>query len=183
MLKLNGVDFKSGNVSVEGTQFKDGKPYAYKIRFYGKLTELNKLIGQDELTDLDFSSLDITSPNFSSLFSSQVASDAIKFPLICRDGRYIAHTTDYDFAKTEGLTKTKNIAYLHQLEQDYYGLVDNDMIGALGVKDILDAMENKYGITMSGAMRADYVEDLHLVLQKTDQTTIEGGCLHLHAVF
>ena len=111
VLKLNGVDFKSGNVSVEGTQFKDGKPYAYKIRFYGKLTELNKLIGQDELTDLDFSPLDITSPNFESLFSSQVASDAIKFPLICRDGRYIAHTSDYDFAKTEGLTKTKNIAY------------------------------------------------------------------------
>lgn len=176
VLKLNGVDFKSGNVSVEGTQFKDGKPYAYKIRFYGKLTELNKLIGQDELTDLDFSSLDITSPNFSSLFSSQVASDAIKFPLICRDGRYIAHTTDYDFAQTEGLTKTKNIAYSTTTRAaGYYGLVDNDMIGALRVKEILDAMEDKYGITVSGAMRADYVEDLHLVLQKTDQTTIEGG--------
>ena len=33
----------------------------------------------------------------------------------------------------------------------------------------------KYGISIEGAMRADYVEDLHLVLQKTDQTTIEGG--------
>lgn len=176
VLKLNGVDFKSGNVSVEGTQFKDGKPYAYKIRFYGKLTELNKLIGQDELTDLDFSSLDIANPNFSSLFSSQVASDGIKFPLICRDGRYIAHTSDYDFAKTEGLTKTKNIAYSTTTrEQDYYGLVDNDMIGALRVKEILDAMESKYGISIEGAMRADYVEDLHLVLQKTDQTSIEGG--------
>lgn len=176
VLKLNGVDFKSGNVSVEGTQFKDGKPYAYKIRFYGKLTELNKLIGQDELTDLDFSSLDIASPNFSSLFSSQVASDAIKFPLICRDGRYIAHTSDYDFAQTEGLTKTKNIAYSTTSRRaGYYGLVDNDMIGALRVKEILDAMETKYGITIDGAMRANYVEDLHLVLQKTDQTTIEGG--------
>lgn len=176
VLKLNGVDFKSGNVSVEGTQFKDGKPYAYKIRFYGKLTELNKLIGQDELTDLDFSPLDISSPNFSSLFSSQVASNAIKFPLICRDGRYIAHTSDYDFTKTEGLTKTKNIAYSTTTrEQGHYGLVDNDMIGALRVKEILDAMENKYGVSIEGAMRADYVEDLHLVLQKTDQTTIEGG--------
>ena len=176
VLKLNGVDFKSGNVSVEGTQFKDGKPYAYKIRFYGKLTELNKLIGQDELTDLDFSSLEITSPNFSSLFSSQIASDAIKFPLICRDGRYIAHTSDHDFAQTEGLTKTKNIAYsTSSRAAGYYGLVDNDMIGALRVKEILDAMESKYGITIDGAMRADYVEDLHLVLQKTDQTTIEGG--------
>ena len=176
VLKLNGVDFKSGNVSVEGTQFKDGKPYAYKIRFYGKLTELNKLIGQDELTDLDFSSLDINNPNFSTLFSGQVASDGVKFPLICRDGRYIAHPSDYDFAKTEGLTKTKNIFYSTTTrEQGYYGLVDNDMIGALRVKEILDAMEAKYGITISGAMRADYVEDLHLVLQKTDQTTIEGG--------
>jgi len=176
VLKLNGVDFKSGNVSVEGTQFKDGKPYAYKIRFYGKLTELNKLIGQDELTDLDFSLLDITSPNFSSLFSSQVASDAIKFPLICRDGRYIAHGSDHDFAQTEGLTKTKNIAYSTTYrDAGYYGIVDNDMIGALRVREILDAMEDKYGITIEGAMRADYVEDLHLVLQKTDQTTIEGG--------
>ena len=176
VLKLNGVDFKSGNVSVEGTQFKDGKPYAYKIRFYGKLTELNKLIGQDELTDLDFSPLDISSPNFSSLFSSQVTSDAIKFPLICRDGRYIAHGSDHDFAQTEGLTKTKNIAYSTTYrDAGYYGLVDNDMIGALRVKEILDAMENKYGVSIEGAMRADYVEDLHLVLQKTDQTTIEGG--------
>lgn len=176
VLKLNGVDFKSGNVSVEGTQFKNGKPYAYKIRFYGKLTELNKLIGQDELTDLDFSSLDITSPNFSSLFSSQASSDAIKFPLICRNGRYIAHSTDYDFAQTEGLTKTKNISYSTTARAaGYYGLVDNDMVGALRVKEILDAMENKYGITISGAMRANYVEDLHLVLQKTDQTTIEGA--------
>ncbi len=49
------------------------------------------------------------------------------------------------------------------------------MIGALRVKEILDAMEDKYGVSIEGAMRADYVEDLHLVLQKTDQTTIEGG--------
>lgn len=178
VLKLNGVDFKSGNVSVEGTQFKDGKPYAYKIRFYGKLTELNKLIGQDELTDLDFSSENISSPSFEGLFTGQTYTDAIKFPLICREGRYIAHTTDYDFAKTEGLTKTKNIAYVTTTrEAGYYGLVDNDMVGALRVKEILDAMEVKYGITIEGAMRANYVEDLHLILQKTDQTTIEGGSL------
>lgn len=175
-LKLNGVDFKSGNVSVEGTQFKDGKPYAYKVRFYGKLTELNKLIGQDELTDLDFSSLDIDNPNFSSLFSDRTSTSPVKFPLVCRSGRYIAHSGDFDFASTEGLTNTKNIRYSSTFRSpDHYGLVDNDLIGALRVKNILDAIESKYGLTISGAMRANYVEDLHLILQKTDQTTIEGA--------
>lgn len=175
-LKLNGVDFRSGNVSVEGTQFKDGKPYAYKIRFYGKLTELNKLIGQDELTDLNFSDVDIVNPNFSNLISNPISTDSVKFPLICRDGRYVAHSTDYDFTQTQGLSKTKNIYYSTSTRAaDYYGLVDNDLVGALRVKNILDSMETKYGLTFSGAMRANYVEDLHLVLQKTDQTSIEGG--------
>ena len=176
-LKLNGVEYKVGNVSYEGTQFKDGKPYAYKIRFFGKLTELSKQIGAEELTDLDLTEHDISSPNFKTLFSSGSASDAVKFPLISRDYRYIWHSTDDDYAETEGFTRTKNIAYVYTARHEgYYGIVDNDLVGAIKVGSILDAIESKYGFSFTGAFAdADYIRDLHLVLQNEGESPLNYG--------
>ena len=67
-LTLNDADYKFGNVSLEDTKFKNNEPYSYTIRFYGNLTELNKKIGEDELTDLDLSAYDIASPNWQTQF-------------------------------------------------------------------------------------------------------------------
>lgn len=85
-LTLNNVDYKFGNVSVEDVKFKDNEPYSYSLRFYGNLTELNKNIGDDELTDLDLSSHNIQSPDFFDEFQKSTLSASqdrdVVFPLL-----------------------------------------------------------------------------------------------------
>ena len=176
-LKLNGVDYKVGNVSFEGTKFKDGKPYSYKLRFFGKLTELSKQIGSEMLTDLDLTEHDIDNPNFKTLFSSSSISDAVKFPLISRDYRYIWNSATPNYSQTQGFTRTKNIAYSYSTRYEgYYGIVDNDLVGVLQVGSILDAIESKYGFTFTGALAdADYIRDLHLVLQNEGEAPLDYG--------
>lgn len=176
-LKLNGVVFKEGNVSIESTKMKDGAPYSYKLRFFGKITDLTKKIGDDELTDLGLNEHDIVNPSFSTLFRTGSDTDTIKFPLISRSYRYIAHSTDHDFAETQELIKTKNIHYSSSSRApNHYGLTDEDMTGAIRVKDVIEAIESKYGVTFLGVLKNDYVSDLHLVLQKQSKSS-SGGSL------
>ncbi len=177
-LTLNGADYKYGNVSVEDTKFRDNEPYAYTIRFYGNLTELNKSIGEDELTDLDFSSHDISSPNWLNEFrQTSLTRKSVAFPLMSRNRRFISHSNDYDYSETEGLTDVVNVSYSTATRAaGYYGLVEQDLVGAIWTGSVLDAIEDKYGINFTGALKdADYIRDLRLMLLKRGGDGLDGG--------
>ena len=173
-ITLNNVDYKVGNISIEGTKFKDGEPYAYEIRFYGKLTELSKTIGDDELTDLDFSALNIDSPNFKNEFETTSQKD-VAFPLVCRRGRFGVNEVDADYFETENIN-VRNVYYSSSTRYpNYYGISEADMIGALKCGKILDAIEDKYGFNFTGCLKdANYITDLRLLLQKQGTDSVEG---------
>ena len=71
-IKLNGVDFKKGNIKLEGVDLKDNKPNAYRVTFFGDLSDLKDLIGEDLLSDLDW--LD----NFEKEYSTANVKDNLK---------------------------------------------------------------------------------------------------------
>ena len=179
-LTLNNVDYKIGNASVEDVKFKDNEPYSYTLRFYGNLTELNKNIGEDELTDLDLSAHDISSPTWLNEFRHLTTPDVnVAFPLMSRDRRFIAHSTDHDYTQTEGLTDVVNVKHSTSTRAaGYYGVTEQDLIGAIKTGAILDAIESKYGLNFTGVFNdAGYVRDLRLLLQKRGGDGLDGSPL------
>jgi hypothetical protein len=181
-LTLNDADYKFGNVSLEDTKFKNNEPYSYTIRFYGNLTELNKKIGEDELTDLDFSAYDLQSPSFFNQFQSSSVSALnrpLVFPLLSRDRRFLSHSGDSTYSQTNGYTDAPNVSYVNSTRiSGYYGVVEQDLVGALQSGAILDAIEAKYGLNFTGVFNdAGYIRDLRLLLLKRGGDGLDGGTL------
>lgn len=178
-LTLNQVDYSYGNVSLESTKFKDNEPHSYTLRFYGQLTELNKKIGEDELTDLDTSTYDIVDPNFRALFGnpSKVQS-TVAFPLMSRNRRFIAGGA-YDYAQTnnlENVAKVDKAGAVSTRVEGHYGVVESDLVGAIHTGAILDSIENKYGVNFTGALAdASYIRELRLMLHRKTGGDIGGN--------
>ena len=154
-IKLNGVDFKKGNIKLEGVDLKDNKPNAYRVTFFGDLSDLKDLIGEDLLSDLDW--LD----NFEKEYSTANVKDnlkggntdftidsvtyagAIKTPLIsCVNRLYYNSTAN---------TKIDGNLWYHtgggQVHE--HGVYWKDLKYSIAVYVIVKAIEEKYGITFS----------------------------------
>ena len=164
-LLLNNVTYKIGNINIEGVNMSKGVPTSYKIRFIGKLSELSRRIGQDELSVLNFADIDETSFDAKAQFSDNTA-DPLCFPLSSRSDRFVLDSVTRDL----GFENTKNVRYVGSVIDDNYALIDKDLIGALSVGTILDKIASNYGISFDGVFDNDYIRDLYLWLHKTDKT-------------
>lgn len=51
---INGVFFKQGYLSLTSAQIKDGYPYSYTLTFFGALSGLSDILGDDKLANLDY---------------------------------------------------------------------------------------------------------------------------------
>lgn len=164
-LLLNNTTYKVGNLNIEGVGMSKGMPTSYKIRFIGKLSELARRIGQDELSVMDFSDIDETDFDSKAQFSDNTA-DPLCFPLSSRSDRFVLDSVTRDL----GFDNTKNVRYVGSVIDDNYALIDKDLIGALSVGTILDKIANTYNISFDGIFDNDYIRDLYLWLHKTDKT-------------
>ncbi len=52
IIKINGVDYRKGQISLNKTNSQKGNLYSYSLTFYGKTVSLNQLFGEDELDAL-----------------------------------------------------------------------------------------------------------------------------------
>jgi hypothetical protein len=165
-LLLNNVTYNVGNLSIEGVKMSGGKPMSYRVRYIGKLSELSRKIGQDKLSNLDFLSETITSFNPANEFGSNTTGNVV-FPLASRSNRMLYDSTTKDI-NTEG---AKNIAYIDgtSINNNKYGITQQDLVPALKVGVVLDKIASTYGISFSGAFSQDYVRELYLWLHRTDK--------------
>ena len=51
---INGIFFKQGYIRLTASKIKNGYPYAYNLTFFGALSGLGDVIGEDKLSDLDY---------------------------------------------------------------------------------------------------------------------------------
>ena len=163
---LNNVTQEVGNLSIEGVKMSEGKATSYKVRFIGKLSELSRKIGQDKISTLDFSSSNIATFVPATEFGSNTVTDLV-FPLASRSNRMLYNSVTKDI-NTEG---AKNISYVDgtALTGNKYGIIEQDLVGALKVGNILDKIASTYSISFSGVFDETYVRDLYLWLHKTDK--------------
>ena len=53
-IELNTKKFRDGKIKLEGVEIKNGVPYAYKITFFGNTVDLKDLLGDDDLSALNW---------------------------------------------------------------------------------------------------------------------------------
>ncbi len=154
-IKLNGVDFKKGNIKLEGVDLKNNKPNAYRVTFFGDLSDLKDLIGEDLLSDLDW--LD----NFEKEYSTANVKDNLKGG----NTDFTIDSVTYAGAiKTPLLSTGSRLYYnsgIHAHEDDgsgnlfynsgnhEHGVFWKDLKYSIAVYVIVKAIEEKYGITFS----------------------------------
>lgn len=161
-LEMGSSTYREGNILVEGVKMNNGVPRAYKLRFYGKLSELQKYLGSDKLSDLNFSN--ISSWDWYTEFTDTTDRDII-VPLSCRSDRFV-----YDSGTANTLINdTRNIAYVQSAYTENYSLREEDLVPAIKVGAVLDQIESDYGFTFAGALSQDYIRDLYLYLHKVNK--------------
>jgi hypothetical protein len=174
-IKLNGVDFRKGNIKLEGVDLKENKPNAYRITFFGDLTELKDLIGEDKLDSLSFldnftleysatevkaklqNALDVT-------VGSETFNDVILAPLISCSERlyYDSHTHNEDDGNL----------YYESGTGHRHGVRFDDLKYAIKVYAIIRAIEEKYTIEFTKNGSDDFIRN-------ESSTTSLWGSLYL----
>jgi hypothetical protein len=171
-IEINSLPFRTGVIEVENVQLKGTEPYAYTLTFYGDVVTLTDLFGEDYLYDLNFSDYDheytddavferLTTDNYAPLF----------YPLCSPVKNWFYQSSG------SGADNENNIA--HKAgggSQGERGIRYFELKPALKVTAILDAMEQKYGITFTGAfLSATPFVDLSLWLHRFEGYLFAGG--------
>tara|TARA_R110000803_G_scaffold8340_4_gene26761 strand:+ start:3272 stop:5626 length:2355 start_codon:yes stop_codon:yes gene_type:complete len=161
---MNNTTHEIGNISVEGVRMHNGVPSHYKIRFIGKLSELARKMGQDKLTNLNWTSYNNNNFDAKDSVNSNALGDIV-FPLASRNNRYILNSN----VSNTLIENATNIAYVNSTVTDGYGITEQNIIGAMKVGVILERIEAQYGFNFTGVFTESYITDLYLWLHKPDR--------------
>jgi len=131
LIKLNGTDYKKGKLRLNSVTMKDNKAHAYKLVFFGETIELKDILGEDDLSRLEFP----TSLNFDYTYDNirdklKDAPSDVCFPLITHSKNM--RLTNAGYKSTAG-------DFLNQF----------DIKPAIKVKKIIEAIETTYDIDLS----------------------------------
>ncbi len=131
LIKLNGSDYKKGKLRLNSVSMKDNKAHSYKLVFFGETIELKDILGDDDLSRLEFPS----SLNFD--YDYTTIRDKFKDPPSDVCFPLITHSKNMRFTNS-GYVSTNN-EKLNQL----------DIKPALKVRAIIEAIETTYDIDLS----------------------------------
>lgn len=162
LIKLNGLDFKTGKIKLEGVDLKDNKPHTYRITFFGNLVNLKDLIGEDKidsLTFLDNFTLEYSPTQVKSLLTDgydktvegEAFSDVIVAPLISCSTQlyYDSHTHIEDDGNLHYESGTGH----------RHGVRFDDLKYAIKVYAIIRAIEEKYKIEFTKDGTYDFIKN------------------------
>ena len=145
IIKLDGADYKTGQIRLDSVTMKDNKAYAYKVVFFGSTVSLKDKFGDETLSalnplsayDLSFQNTDIFQGLKVGLRSSgndatNTANRNITFPLVTLENYY-----SYDSSNT---ITTPN---LHNAN---FNNLKTEIKPALKCKRIIEAIQTQYNI-------------------------------------
>jgi hypothetical protein len=137
IIELNTIPFRRGKIQIEKANEKDNRLESFSITFYGNTKQLKDLFKEEELTVLDYSSLN-HEYNFANVIgrvNGSISSD-VRYPIVNSKGRY-----EYLSANTNDVTIGGMLTQ---------SVVFSDLFPAIPVSKIFDFMQTKYGITFTG---------------------------------
>ena len=131
LIKLNGTDYKKGRLRLNSVTMKDNKAHAYKLVFFGETIELKDILGEDDLSRLEFPSSLNFAYDYATIKSKFISTSGdVCFPLI-------THSKNMRFSNA-GYKSTAG-DFLNQF----------DIKPALKLRAIIEAIETTYDIDLS----------------------------------
>tara|TARA_B110000211_G_C14075247_1_gene551753 strand:- start:125 stop:2659 length:2535 start_codon:yes stop_codon:yes gene_type:complete len=199
IIKINGIDFRKGSISLNKANLKKGLAYSYSVNFFGETISLKQLIGDDKLDALtgigthldDFDHIidgDYISKGYGEGYQYDDTTGLTTRAFTAADWDYcfpFLSATDYHYYDSgNGLSprdngnNSRNIhptaTYNSSLDQ-YTGVNAVALKPAIKIKWIVKSIEQKYGITFSDDFFTDsnnVYEELFIWLNR-ERGTIE----------
>lgn len=141
-LELNHLPFKKGKIKLEGVDLQNRRPKSYRITFFGNTVTLKDLLGEDKLsalTELNTLNETFASSDIKTALQRNPASNDVVVPIITHTKRIYYDSGD----------NTHNTGNLYYQSGNKHGLAWNELKYALRVHKIIEAIEDRYGITFS----------------------------------
>lgn len=185
LIKLNGVDFKTGKIKLEGVDLRENKAYSYRVTFLGSLVNLKDLLGDDKLDSLTYLnefSLEYSTTEIKNHLTSNnnvtVGSETYTNPIIAP---LITHSKVLYYESGVNSGQDGNLWYhTGSGNPHYHGVLWSDLKYAIRIYAILRAIEKKYSINFSGGFFENsntLLDNLYMWLQRKSgsfETGIEG---------
>ena len=173
IIKLDGADYKTGQIRLDSVKMRDNKAYAYKVVFFGSTVSLKDKFGDETLSALNpLSAYDISFQNTdifqglkvglqsTGVDATSIANRNITFPLVTLQNYY-----SYDSSNT---ITTPN---LHNAN---FNNLKTEIKPALKCKRIIEAIQTQYDIEFNMAdetgitsfFASDVFDELYLWLHR-----------------
>ena len=177
IIKLNGIDWKEGQIRLTSVDMKDGVAQAYKITFFGSIVSLNQILSDDTIDELPYldgfnHSLSFSDTKDFFFYGANLSYDLDNFPngLVKRtyppttinplpisfpDMMYvfISAKDRYYVSSLDSqpdIDGTRNLYVPNASNEDkYHGLHYADLKPSIKAIHVIKAIEFKYGITFS----------------------------------
>lgn len=146
-IEIDMTTFRRGRIQLEKSNIKNGQVENYTITFYGQLTSLKDLFGEDKLSDLDYSSVDqaVNLPTLQFFIEGVLGFTDIAYPLIS-SGEF----WQYNTAAANGTTPSWFVPTPASEIDTVLGAIDtSELFPALRLSRIMELIELRYGITFS----------------------------------
>jgi len=135
-LEVNTLPFRFGSVQLDSAKLKDGLPYSYSCTFYGASVSLSDLFGEDQLKDLESLS------EYDHAYNATIVTNAMTDNSLFDGDVYYPMINAVDEMSLQTSTS-------RDLENASNSILYREFKPALRNLRIIEAIETKYGITLS----------------------------------
>ena len=159
-IELNYLPFEKGKIKLDGVDMVNGKPYAYRVTFFGNTIDLKDLLGEDKLDSLTWLNNFTTNYDMNTIktglrvglnftVDSVTYNDALVVPLITHTTRLFYNSTISGSADAEYPSANGGNLYYHNGTHHHHGVYWEELKYAIRISLIVKAIEEKYGLTFS----------------------------------
>ena len=146
-IEIDMTTFRRGRIQLEKSNVKNGQVENYTITFYGELTSLKDLFGEDKLSDLDYSSVDqaVNLPTIQFYIEGLLAFTDIAYPLISSSEFW-----QYNTSSASGTPPSWfNLGSASEIDTLLGAIDTSELFPALRLSRIMQLIELRYGITFT----------------------------------
>jgi hypothetical protein len=155
-IEIDMTFFRRGKIQMEKSQLKNGQPNSYTITFYGDVTSLKDLVGEDLLSNLDYTTVnhDYTFTEVFNRIRTTTIDYDVSYPLITSN-------RIWEYLSTTPVANVPNwlVPFLGSNSNDIHtnaGAINyRELFPALRVKSIFDIIGLHYGVTFNGSFLTD----------------------------
>jgi hypothetical protein len=173
IIKLNGIDYRKGQIQFKSVTLKDNKAHAYKVVFYGETVELKEVLGDRELSSLDYGDLDFEYT--SAQIRNRLTADATSL-----ESLYGSNATD---VLVPNIQHSKNMRYTttggYQEFGTSNGLSYVDLKPAIRIRAIINAINNSQSnFNITGFLDSQQIDDIYMWMHRNEgfiTNSTDGG--------